>query len=258
MSNIDHTITNEAVIPIIEADTFSQHESARFAVGMLAVGDQVVAGRDEEFRGYLRLRANVYADQINVISKDSVREDGTEIDDDDSRSIHFAVIENTAQNPRVVATMRLIVKSPEDDRPLPLEDFFPEAFPEPAPLGSTEVSRYICRHDDGAVQKSLKWPLFTAALSYIISHDFAPTYGVVEPPVEEDLKRNNVPIARIADPQYLAEYRAANLAFEVDTRALAHNMGLTPEAIADMQAAQHKLVYFGERKQAPKTAEMAV
>jgi len=97
MSLIDTQVTNEMVMPRIETDIFVGHEAARFAVGILAVENEVVANRHEEYLGYLRLRANVYADQTNIIPKEQVLADGTERDKDDIRSVHFAVIENLGQ-----------------------------------------------------------------------------------------------------------------------------------------------------------------
>lgn len=254
MSNINPEITNDEVIPSVESDLFMGNENRRFAVGLLAIGNQVLPGREEVFDGYLRLRANVYAAQTNMISPELVHEDGTETDEDDSRSVHFAVVENAMDSNRVVATMRLIIKSHEDSRPLPIEEFFGEAFKNPAPMGSTEVSRYICRHEDIKIQNKLKWPLYTAALSYALTHDLKPSFGVVEEPLEKSLVKSAIPVERIACPKYVEEYAADNLALKIDTEKLAENMGLTREAAQLILSQQTELVYFGEAVNKPETA----
>ncbi len=249
MSLIDERITNEMVIPTIETRLFDDHEEARFAVGILAVGEDIVDGRDEEYLGYLRLRANVYADQTNMIPHEHVLADGTERDSDDARSVHFAVIENVAGNQRVVAAMRLIIKSREDGRSLPIEDYFPDAFKAgEAPEKSIEVSRYICRHEDSDKQDELKWPLYTQALTYAMTHDLGPTYGVVEAPLERQLIGIGIPLRRIAEPKFLPEYNADNLALEIDTDKLAHTMKLDKMRFVEItRAVQNQLTYFGTR-----------
>lgn len=230
MSNLDGTISNTEVIPTVEADIFGGHEESQFAVGLLAIGDQVIDGRVDIFNGYLRLRANVYADQTRMISPDSVV-DGIERDEDDVRSIHFGIIENTDVGQRVDAAMRLIVKADETDRPLPIESFFPEAFAKAASTRAVEVSRYICRHEVSMIQKQFKWQLYEVALGYAMMHDLGPTYGVVEPKQELRLAEAGVPIRRIAEPKYVPEYRDYNLGIEIDTATLARMMQL-PEPIA--------------------------
>ncbi len=247
MSLIDTRITNEMVIPTIESNIFDGHEDARFAAGIIAVGGAIVEGRDQEYLGYLRLRANVYADQTNMISKDQVLEDGTERDGDDKRSVHFAVIENIVGNHRVVAAMRLIIKSHEDSRPLPIEEYFPEAFDDKrAPERSIEVSRYICRHERQSVQSELKWPLYTQGLSYAMTNNLGPTFAVVEAPLENQLRGIGIALNRIAEPKFVAEYNADNLAIEIDTKKVARMMGLDKDkSIAAALAAQNKMTYFG-------------
>lgn len=250
MSKIDVLIPNQEVIPEIQTNIFEGHDMARFAVGMLAIGDQIIPGREAEFTGYLRLRANVYADQTNMISKDLVREDGTERDEDDVRSVHFAIVENALTSKRVVAAMRLIIKSNEDGRPLPIEEFFPEVFTTgPAPMLSTEVSRYICRHESSKVQHDLKWPLYAAALSYAAENDLGPSYGVIEQALERGLKASRVPIVRIGEPKFVPEYNYDNLPVSIDTERLSRMMDiLSPGMIGAMREANGDFVYTGLQK----------
>lgn len=256
MSHSDRSLRNGAVIPRIESRLFADHPSARLAVGILAVGDQVTPGCAAEYTAYLRLRARVYADQTHMLDEDAVLPDGTERDDDDGRSIHFGAIENQGSTQRVVASLRLIVKRGEQDRPLPIEDFFPEVFATtPAPPSSIEVSRYICRHEDPAVQAELKWPLYSAGLSRLMADGLGPTYGVVEEFLERDLRINRVPFKPLAPPRFVAEYNAENLGIIIDTGALARLLERrSPGVIASMQAKQGEWSYFGLYVQ-PRTSD---
>lgn len=253
MSRINPLVSTESVIPLLDTDVFAEHETAGFAVGLLAVGHEVVPGREEELTAYLRLRANVYATQTQMISQELVKEDGTETDEDDGRSIHFAVIENGRGREgedkanRLVSALRLIVKSPEDDRPLPVETFFPEAFPNPLPHGAVEVSRYICRHEVKSVQEFLKWPLYTKGLTHIASHNLGPTYGVVEPALERGLRRQFVPVERLGEPKFIPEYDAPNLPILIDTNLLMRRMeGLNPGMMQQAIETGQQFAFIGE------------
>lgn len=244
MSSINLDIPNSMVIPTLESNVFADHPESNFAVGIIAVGNNVVDGLDEELKAYLRLRANVYADQTRMISKDLVAEDGTERDADDARSVHFAVFENGEQT-RVVGAMRLIVKNHEDSSNLPIEDFFPEAFAEPAPIGSTEVSRYICRHETRATERQLKTLLYSRVVPYIMSHELGPTYAVVEPVLERALPMGGVILRRIAEPVFVPEYNDDNLGIQIYTDEMAASMGVAePQVLAKMRQDEHKLHYF--------------
>lgn len=250
MSRIDPTVSNEAVIPVIEApELFAEHPEAQFATGIIAVGNTVIPGAEEVFRGYGLLRAKVYADQTRMIDAGHVKDDGTETDEDDARSIHFAVVEHTGQlgdtdrKQRVVGALRLIIKDELHPEPLPVEGFFPEAFTdEAATIPSTEASRYICRHEDPKIQERLSRPLFTGAVSYIAVHGLRETYGVVEPPVQARLSRD-MDLEVIADPKFVEEYDDNNLAFRVDIGKLAQDLGLTPDVLEAMRAQEGTFSY---------------
>ncbi len=253
MSTINHEVKNTDVIPFIESDVFNDNPDARFAVGILAVGDEILPGREREYHGYLKLRWNVYGPQTGQLSDEHRRPDGTEEDEDDARSVHFAVIENyldpesemTGQ--RVVGAIRRILKSEEDPRPLPIEDFYPDVFrANPAPLGSTEASRYICRHESPAQQGRLTPPLFSAYVSHVLTRGLGPTYGVVEPAVEALLAAKGVPTTRIADPVYVPQYLAENLGFLVDVPLLGQRLeARTPGILETMRKTEGDYAYFG-------------
>ena len=225
MSNINTAITNESVIPYIDSKLFQEKYNSKhtFAVGMLAVGNEVLM--PEEYLGYLKLRASVYGEQTNMISLEDVRDDGTESDPDDDRSIHFGVIENCNNKARVVGAMRLIVKSNLDSAPLPIEVFYPGIFKDsPIQLNAIEVSRYITRHEDPKEQSRLKWKLYPCVLAHIILKNYGPTYAVVEEPLERGLTNSGVPLKRLQDPIYVPEYSAENMPIVINTQKMAKDI----------------------------------
>ncbi|HWB38885.1 MAG TPA: hypothetical protein VG604_01470, partial [Candidatus Saccharimonadales bacterium] len=209
-------IANHEVIPQVESGLFIGHETSHLAVGIVAVGDQVVPGYENELAGYKLLRGNVYALQKKYMPIEDLNEDGTETDADDARSVHFALIENAIESPRVVGAMRLIIKSREYPQALPIEDHYPEAFPEgPAPFLSTEVSRLIARHEDAKIQRTMKWPLFTASVAHIVEHDLGPVFGAVEEDLEQSLMRAGVPVVDLARPKFVEEFNASKMPIRI-------------------------------------------
>ncbi len=251
MSNIDPTITNSDVIPVVESRVFENNQSARFASGILAVADQPLPGLEQEYAGYFNLRRKVYVDQTGQLHESELQADGTDRDMDDTRSIAFGVIENRLHDQRIVAATRLIIKGFDQDdnpkRPLPVEEFCPDVFGDnPAPTGSVEVSRMISRHERAGVQAVLKWQMYANLVSYITTHKLGPTFAVVEPWFERDLNRA-VPVKRIGEPRYVEHYLDVNVPLEVDVPTLSDRMkekkpGLLEE-IADKEG---EMLFFGE------------
>jgi N-acyl-L-homoserine lactone synthetase len=252
-------ISNQEVIPEIESSIFEGHEAAHLAVGIVAVGDNVLPGLENEFHGYQLLRGNVYARQKAYMSEEELNSDGTETDVDDSRSVHFAVIENAMNNPRVVAAMRLIVKSPQDARPLPIEEHYPEAFVEgEAGMYSTEVSRLIARHENPKVQGKLKWPLFAAGVSYIVDHQLGPVFGAVEESLEQGLQTAGVPVSSIGEPKFVEEFNATKLPIRIDIPGLSQRLEEDkPDLLDAMQALTKGFVYSGTSRHAIPVATVA-
>lgn len=246
MSKINLDVRTDMVIPTISSEVFMGHDEARFAIGMLATGNNVLPGRESELEGYLRLRANVYAFQTRMISPELVQEDGTETDEDDGRSVHWALFEQGFEKgtARVIGSIRTIIKTNDDPRPLPIEDFFPEVFTAPAPIGSVEVSRYIARHENKRVQRLLSEPLFNAVVGYVTSRELGPTFGVVEEAVERRLRLGAVPLRRIALPKYVPQYADDNLGIEVFIPEMARALGLDQVAPEALRATEQKLGYF--------------
>jgi N-acyl-L-homoserine lactone synthetase len=211
------------LIPSVHSSLFEgEEESAALAIGVLAVGDAVVPGLEDEYRAYSLLRGRVYLEE-HFTTDDRLNPDGSETDPDDCRSIHFGVIENDRSNERhrMIGTMRLIAKSDAADAPLPVEHHFPEIFKDaPAPPLSAEVSRLICVHEHATLQNFCKWPLFTAALTYTTAHNLAPIYAVVTERFRRILRHFGVPLSAIAEPRYIPEINATKQPTVVDTGAL--------------------------------------
>lgn len=218
MSSSEKTRT----IPVVESSVFQGHEAARFAVGTIALGDTIVNGFESEFQGVADLRARVYLEKGFVRSSD-LDENGTELDTHDMRSVHFAVLERITSVDtlaRVVGNMRLIVKDSANDSALPVEEYYPEVFQEDAPLGSTEVSRLICRHEDSTVQAALKWPLFIAGLKYVDKNDLGPVYGLLEPVLASSLVMQRVPVTPLAEEKYIDSINATKQPVEINVAKL--------------------------------------
>jgi N-acyl-L-homoserine lactone synthetase len=246
---LDKAIPNAEVIPVYESDIFADNPEARFAVGIIAVGSAVKPGLENEFDAYRRLRANVYVDQTHMVGRDHVEADGREkLDADDPRAVHFGVFEQTSGGTRAVGSLRLIVKDEQDDRPLPIEDFFTEAFEGgPAPLGSVEASRYIARHEKGSTQRMLSGMILAAGVSYIRNHGLGPTYGTVEPKVERAFVHRGVPHTRIAEPVYVEEYNADNLGLEIAVNSFADRIEeQEPGLLSALAEHEGNFMYFGQ------------
>ena len=252
MSSINKALPNESVIPIIESRVFDEHPDARFAVGKLAIGNQALPGLEQEHAAYYDLRRKVYVEQTGQLDESALNEDGTDRDADDSRSVAFGIIENLGSRQRLVGSMRLIHKGfkdatgKSDDRPLPVEEFCPGIFEDnPAPINSLEVSRYIVRHEKASMQRTLKWPLFSAALAHITGNNLGPTYAVIEEWLEKDFK-SYLPMERIGEPRFVPEYLDVNLPIKIHTDQLAANIeSKTPGAITEMQRNDGRMSYFG-------------
>jgi len=245
MSNIDTQVSYTEVIPVLESDLFVGHEEKQFAMGILAIGDETLNERDAELLAYYRLRKKVYYDQTQMISEHEIQGD-TDVNPDDIRSVHMGMFENYAPGIiRSTGAIKLIIKSEQHNAPLPIEDFFPEAFADAVPMRGIEVSRFIARHEIAKVQNGINSHLLTGALSYIISHDLGPTYGVVEPKVQAQLTAQGVPIRAITDPKYVEKYSADNLGIEVNTGLMARmTERAKPGTLQKLREAEGTFAYF--------------
>lgn len=209
-------ISNTEAVPIINSTIFKgENEDSRFALGVIGSEDLLKYKPGSIPEAYLKLRANVYGIQTGMLDLRKIGSDGTDVDIDDERSTHIVILENKIGRMALFACMRLIKKG-GDEKPLPIEEFFPESFETPAIENSTEVSRFIVRHDDRRQCRMIKGTLMTAGLAQIYREELSPILAVVEPSFERDLRLMKVPVARIAEPKVVEEYNDKNLGIEID------------------------------------------
>ncbi len=252
MSQIDKSIRNADVIPEIDTAVFAENPESRFALGMMAIGDEPLLGLDGVYGRAFDLRKKVYVDQTGQLTLDDVREDGTDRDDDDSRSVAFVGLENIPNMPtRIVACARLIIKgfdgSAGSHRVLPVEDFCPDVFEaEPAPTNSVEVSRMIARHDKAGIQNLLSRTMYMMLGSFVDTNRLGPTFAVVEDWYARDLK-GQMPMKEIAEPRYVPHYLDYNLPIAIDGPEFARMARQSyPDLMGQFDGSQGKMVYFGK------------
>lgn len=217
MSHIDRTVSNHDVIPVISSTIFSENPTARLAGGMLAVNGTALPGLEAEYAAHFLLRKKVYVDQTGQLAESELQDDGTDRDDDDARSITFAVFENHEDGVRVIGVARLILRG--DERPLPVEDFCPDSFAS-GELGarSVEVSRVIARHESAALQNLVQSHLFALMLAHLSAHGLGRTFAILEPWLER-LVKGVLAIERIGEVQYVEHYLDYNVPIEIDIPA---------------------------------------
>lgn len=251
MSIRNHEFPKSAVIPVIETDLFESAPDSQFAIGILAVNDEVLDGRTELYRSYYDLRRNVYVDETGQLSPADIAEDGTDRDIDDARSVAFGTFENLGNGlARTVTSLRLLIKGfgadAVEQRPLPVEEFCPELFQaNPAPTNSIEVSRLIARHERARYQEILKWKTYTAGLAYTTNHDLGPTYAVVEQGFEDHL-RQTIPMKRIGEPRYIEHYLDVNTPIEVFTNEFSALVeSKHPGTLEQMRINEGEMSFFG-------------
>lgn len=196
--------TNEEVVPVVESDIFNGHDDKRFAIGVFGPEDVLAYESNSLLAGYLKLRANVYIDQQNILSSLNRRGDGTEINSDDERSAHFVAFENRIGGVAVFASMRLIEKRDENDL-LPIEDTFHESLYEPINRGSIEISRFIVKHDEATCQSQAKLKIIMAGLAYSSKNNLGPLYGEVEKRLRHSSSIFGVPAEEVSEPEMVEE-----------------------------------------------------
>ena len=219
-SNVD------TLLPRVDSEVFDQHPKAVFWVGQVATINSVLA--PAEFVGALQLRANTYIDDLGWLDERSRDEVGREIDEDDARSVHFAILEkNGSIQPKVVGASRLILKTSESDK-LPIERFYPEAFADtPAELGAVEGSRLIARHPNQFKQHLISMANIRAMDLWALNEKVPYIYGVAERPLLRFLKLHGFPYEQLSDYKNLPEYGdTLNAAIRFDPRKVA---ALNPE-----------------------------
>lgn len=260
MSRIDRSVSNAAVIPIVAGSpAFVSEPEARLATGIIAVDGIPRPGFEDAYRQHFELRRRVYVDQTGQLDPADLSDDGTDRDDDDARSVTFAVLENAPEGVRIVGVARTIIKGADGvDRPLPVEEFCPELFAEhPLALGSVEVSRVIARHERVAMQELVQWHLFALMSAYFSSHEVGRTFAVIEPWLERHLA-GMLSISRIGEPRYIEHYLDYNLPVEFDLPGAEERITERNATIlGQLAAADGALEYFGRISRAQREAAIA-
>lgn len=192
---------------------------SRRTTGLIASGGVPVPGSEEAYRRFLELRREIYVDEAGFLAAEH-GSDGRETDEDDARSLAFAVVEECAGELRIRAALRLIVKgratrAVTDDR-LPVERYWPEVFgSSPAPEPSVEVSRLIARHEDRAAQHASVLELYAAVLAFLDEAGIRSAYGLIDP-VLERLLRLSLTATRIGERRWIGAYRSHNVAIVIE------------------------------------------
>jgi hypothetical protein len=232
---------------------------ATLATGVIAVNGVARPGFESAYRQHFEFRRRVYVEQTGQLDPSELSDDGLDRDDDDSRSVTFAVFENSPEGVRIVGVARTIIKCADDaDRPLPVEEFCPELFAEhPLPAGSVEVSRVIARHERVAMQELVQWHLFALMSSYFSTHDVGRTFAIIEPWLERHLA-GMLAIWRIGEPRYIEHYLDYNLPVEFDLPGSAACITERNATIlGQLAAADGELQYFGRISRAQREAAVA-
>lgn len=192
----------------VSAEMFANHPDSAFWIGQVAMGNTVI--KPIYYDGLSRLRAKVYVDEMHFLTAEHLDTFGRESDEDDARSAHFAVIENaSSQNSNsatVVGSARLILKG-DNDKPLPIENYFPEVFQgNPLENGSIEVSRFIARHENRQTQHTVALALIRAMTHYSINANLKEAYCIIETPLLNLLTSIGVPIEMLGGSKEIDEY----------------------------------------------------
>jgi N-acyl-L-homoserine lactone synthetase len=204
----------EILAPIVETSVFLPRPEAAFWLGKTATGNEI--HRPNEYVSSLILRANVYIDEHSYLPRSSRNADGTETDEHDASSIHFAAIQNHTGDEMVkklVGNARLIHKSTSDD-PLPVEELFPEVFvAEPMPVNSMEASRFIARHPNRLIQNIISLGLIRGMVYESTERDARYVYAVVEDHLVRLFNKIGLPMDQLSEAKRLEEYNnSANMA----------------------------------------------
>lgn len=192
----------------VPVEIFASHADSAFWVGKVAMGSTVI--KPVYYDGLSRLRAKVYVDEMHFLTPEHLDTFGRESDQDDARSAHFAVIENASlennNSARVVGSARLILKG-ENDRTLPIENYFPEIFNgNPLEAKSIEVSRFIARHENRQTQHTIALALIRAMTHYSIDANLKEAYCIIETPLLNLLTSIGVPIEMLGGSKEIDEY----------------------------------------------------
>ncbi len=216
----EHTavrLTVDQLTVPVESDVFLDNPEATYYIGMIAVPGEVTMPK--EYDAWLQFRGNVYIDEMKFLPEDARDEQGRETDEDDDRSVHIAVLQNSQNDelPRIIGGARLIIKHDENDS-LPIEKMYPEAFgDEAAPSDSTEASRLISRHPNRVVQGAIGMALIRTMAVWTYDNGRKPVYAVIEEgKLGRIFDRVRLPYAAVSEPKLVDEYATVNTAIAID------------------------------------------
>lgn len=239
---VNPQVNSEWIAPSASTDVFVGQEDNRFAIGVFD-GNIVTSDLASPLiRDYLRMRAERYI-KMGFLKQDARRKDGTELDADDERSTHFVVLENILGGTAIVGCLRLIEKRGPDNRPLPVEGFFPEAFPESASEGSIEISRFII-HPDAGRREEVKRQLFATGMAHVLQSNLGPIYATMERPLERTLRVSGIPMKRFSETRLVPEYHTENSGIEIDRRGVEAHLG--EETLNHSTVSVGSFGYWGE------------
>jgi N-acyl-L-homoserine lactone synthetase len=196
--------------PSFYSEMFDEKPEAKYWVGRIAFsGSLPPASVMECYTAMAKLRADVYVDQMGYLGPEQKDTLGRELDDYDSKSIHFGAIENVMceeeSYARVIGSGRLIMKKTEDE-PLPIENKYPEIFSgSPIAVGAAEVSRFISRHDSEPVQHMIALAIIRIMSLYSIKNGINADYFEVEKPLLRLLSIIGLPLEQLGNPKQVVE-----------------------------------------------------
>jgi N-acyl-L-homoserine lactone synthetase len=212
---------NHPMTPSVETSIFKDVKDARFWIGKTALLGEVV-DPDIYYAGLL-LRAKVYVEDMKFLTRSALDSYGYETDNDDDRSVHFAVAEQSidGSEARITGTSRMILKRDDNDY-LPIEKSFPEIFNKnPAPNGCLEVSRFIARHEERYLQHVVNLSLIRAMTHYSLNRDTPKVYFVIEQELWDLLDYIGLPMTQLSDLKLIEGYGDTfNMAVEIDPRRI--------------------------------------
>lgn len=193
------------VNPEVPYSTFEDSAESKYWVGR--VDDSSLDGSLLNAIG--KFRANVMVREMGFLPAQVLDSSGFEFDQEDKRSTHFVVIENTSdtleKRARLVGYCRLILKDSIDSL-LPIENQFAEIFKDnPAKSGSLEVSRFISRHEEDITQHTIGLAVIRAMTYHALRQDIDSAYYEIEKPLYNLLRYIGLPMAQLGSSKEVIE-----------------------------------------------------
>lgn len=203
---------------------------------------------DSRFTDVLRLRADVYVDELEFLDKDQKLKTGEEVGDKYdllNSTAHFAVYGKNEDVSEIIGTIRVIQK--DDLHPLPIENYFKDDIGH-VPPGSTEVSRFILKKEFRAKESELfaSLLLIRAGINRLLELKSPNSYAVLEKDLIYHLRDNlGIPYKILGDKKYLEEYNSENYATVVE-----------PDKIIEAVHKHDRELYFNKKKNVYQSKEI--